>query len=41
MNEEKLVVPRNKEEISAKSVQSPHDTDSDFRNKDGNKVQRL
>ena len=38
MNEEKLVVPRNKEEISAKSVQSPHDTDSDFRNKDGNKV---
>ena len=38
MNEEKLTVPRNKEEISAKSVQTPHDTDSDFRNKDGNKV---
>jgi hypothetical protein len=38
MDEEKLAVPRNKEEISAKSVQSPHDTDSDFRNKDGNKI---
>jgi hypothetical protein len=38
IDEAKLVIPRNKEEISAKSVQSPHDTDCDFRNKDGDKV---
>jgi len=45
IDEEKLVIPRNKEDISAKSIQSPHDTDCDFRNKpacrqgrDGNKV---
>lgn len=34
----KIVVGREKEEISAKSVQSPHDTDCHYRNKDGNKV---
>lgn len=34
----KVVIPREKEEISAKSVQSPHDTDCDYRNKDGQKV---
>jgi hypothetical protein len=38
INDSKLVITRNKEEISAKSIQSPHDTDCDFRNKDGNKV---
>ena len=38
IDEAKLVITRNKEEISAKSIQSPHDTDCDFRNKDGNKV---
>ncbi len=38
VNEEKILVSKPKEEISAKSVQSPHDTDCDYRNKDGNKV---
>lgn len=38
VDEAKLVVAREKEDISAKSVQSPHDTDCHFRNKDGNKV---
>ncbi len=45
IDEAKLVVARNKEDISAKSIQSPHDTDCEFRNKpacrqgrDGNKV---
>lgn len=36
-DEAKLVTTRNKEEIPAKSIQSPHDTDCDFRNKDGDK----
>jgi hypothetical protein len=35
---DQVVVSRDTEEISAKSVQSPHDTDCHFRNKDGNKV---
>jgi hypothetical protein len=38
VDENKIVVGREKEEISAKSVQSPHDTDCTFRNKDGNKI---
>jgi hypothetical protein len=38
VDENKMVVGRKKEEISAKSVQSPHDTDCHYRNKDGNKV---
>ena len=38
LDENKVVVSRDKEEISAKSVQSPHDTDCHFRNKDENKV---
>jgi hypothetical protein len=38
VNENKVVIAREKEEISAQSVQSPHDTDSNYRNKDGNKV---
>ncbi len=35
--ENKVVKSRDKEKISAKSVQSPHDPDSTFRNKDGDK----
>jgi hypothetical protein len=38
VDEKKVVVAREKEEISAKSVQSPHDTDCNYRNKDGQKV---
>ena len=38
VDENKIVVSREKEEISAQSVQSPHDTDCNYRNKDGNKV---
>jgi len=38
VDENKVVIAREKEEISAQSVQSPHDTDSHYRNKDGNKV---
>ena len=34
----KTIISRNKEEISAGSVQSPHDTDCHYRNKDGNQV---
>lgn len=32
------VVLRKNEEISAKTIQSPHDTDADYRNKDGTKI---
>jgi len=38
VDENKIVVGREKEDISAKSIQSPHDTDCHYRNKDGNKV---
>lgn len=38
VDENKIVIGREKEEISAKSIQSPHDTDCHYRNKDGNKV---
>lgn len=38
VDENKLIITRNKEEISSHSVQSPHDTDSHYRNKDGNQV---
>lgn len=38
IDENKVVVGRNKEEISAQSVQSPHDTECTYQNKDGNKV---
>lgn len=34
----KEVLPLDKEKIEATSVQSPHDTDCTYRNKDGNKV---
>lgn len=38
VDEHGVVTPREKEKISAQSIQSPHDTDCTFRNKDGNKV---
>ena len=38
VDENKIVVAREKEEITAQSVQSPHDTDSTYRNKGGNGV---
>ncbi len=38
VDEKKVVVPRGKEEISAKSIQSPHDTECHYRDKDGQKV---
>jgi hypothetical protein len=38
VDEKKVVVAREKEEISARSVQSPHDTDCHYRNKDDQKV---
>jgi len=38
VDEKKVVVAREKGEISAKSVQSPHDTDCHYRNKDDQKV---
>jgi hypothetical protein len=38
VDEKKVVVAREKEEISAKSIQSPHDTDCHYRNKDDQKV---
>jgi hypothetical protein len=38
VSRDKTVLPLEKEKISAKSIQSPHDTDAHFRDKDGNKV---
>jgi len=38
VSKEKQVLPLENEKISSKSIQSPHDTDCHFRNKDGNKV---
>jgi hypothetical protein len=38
VDENKIVVAREKEEIMAQSVQSPHDTDCTYRNKDGNRI---
>jgi hypothetical protein len=35
---DKIVLPLENREIGAKSMQSPHDTDCRYRNKDGNKV---
>ena len=37
IGENKIVVAKDKGDISAKSVQSPHDTDCTYRDKDGNK----
>lgn len=36
--ENKIVIAKPNEEITTQSVQSPHDTDCTYRNKDGNKV---
>jgi hypothetical protein len=38
VDKNKLVVSRKNDEISAQSVQSPHDTTSTYRDKDGNKI---
>ena len=38
VDENKIIIASNKEEISSHSIQSPHDTDSNYRNKDGNQV---
>ena len=38
VSKEKIVLPLENEKISAKSIQSPHDTDCHYRDKDGNKV---
>lgn len=38
LDDNKIAIPKNKKDISAKSIQSPHDTDCHFRNKDGNKI---
>jgi hypothetical protein len=38
VDENKIVIARKNEEITAQSVQSPHDTDCTYRNKDGNKI---
>ena len=38
VSKEKIVLPLENEKISSKSIQSPHDTDCHYRNKDGNKV---
>lgn len=38
VSRDKVVLPLEKEKISANSIQSPHDIDAHFRNKDGNKV---
>lgn len=38
VDEKKTVLPRPKECIAADSIQSPHDTDCTYRNKDGNQV---
>ena len=38
VDESLLVITRAKEEIATDSVQSPHDTDCHYRNKDGNQV---
>lgn len=38
VDEEKLVTPLEKEKRSAQSIQSPHDTDCHYRDKDGQKV---
>ena len=35
---EKTVLPKDNDDISAKSIQSPHDTDSHYRNKGGKQV---
>jgi hypothetical protein len=38
VDENKIVAGKHNDDITAQSVQSPHDTDCTYRNKDGNKV---
>jgi hypothetical protein len=38
LSSEKTILPIENENVSAQSIQSPHDTDCHYRNKDGNKV---
>jgi len=38
VSDQKTIIPKPKECISADSIQSPHDTDCTYRNKDGNQV---
>jgi len=38
ISEQKTIIPKLKECNSADSIQSPHDTDCNYRNKDGNQV---
>jgi hypothetical protein len=38
VSSEKIILPLENEKVSAQSIQSPHDTDCHYRNKDGNKV---
>jgi len=38
VSSEKIILPLENEKVSAKSIQSPHDTDCHYRNKDGNMV---
>jgi hypothetical protein len=38
VSDEKTIIPKPKESIAADSIQSPHDTDCNYRNKDGNQV---
>jgi hypothetical protein len=38
VSSEKIIIPIENEKVSAKSIQSPHDTDCHYRNKDGNKI---
>lgn len=38
VQDNKTIIARNKEDISSHSVQSPHDTDCHYRNKDGNQI---
>jgi len=38
IDENELLITRDKEEITSDTIQSPHDIDSHYRNKDGNQV---
>ncbi|MBK8515239.1 MAG: hypothetical protein IPL55_02755 [Saprospiraceae bacterium] len=40
ITEDKMIVAKEKESISAQSVQSPHDTDRTYRSKGGNDGQK-
>ena len=38
VSDQKTVIPKPKEPMAADSIQSPHDTDCHYRNKDGNQI---